>query len=336
MNRVLALLFLGLCCAGLSAQDPVFSQFYAAPLRLNPAFAGISIAPRIHMNYRSQYGAWPSAYTTYAVSYEQPFEGTPSAIGLSAMVDNQADGAYRNSYFSAIYSYEVRVNENLYARMGLSAGVLQTTVDFDRLVFGDVLDPIGGNTGATTEESLIAASKTSFDATAGIVLYAGGIFGGLSLDHINRPDESLQEINPTLYAGRPIRFNLHAGGQIKLKRYSNRRRPAYVTPNVLYSRQAAFQQLTLGAYFGYGPMFLGGWYRHGFENADALIGVVGVREGVMRVGYSYDATISSLRSVPGGLGGVHEISVTVDFGDSKKIQRDKFRSRYNDCFGMFQ
>lgn len=319
----------------LSAQDAVFSQFYAAPLQLNPALAGIAIAPRVGVNYRTQYGAFPNAYRTFAASYEQPFEGKPSSIGLSLMNNIQADGAYRTTNFKAIYSYEVRVNEELYARMGLSVGAIQTRVDFNQLVFGDQLDAIDGNTGAATAEDLIAGNKISFDAGAGIVLYAGSLFGGFSLDHLTRPDESLIELNQNLYAGRPMRMNLHFGGQIKLKRYTNRRRPAYVTPNLLYSRQAAFQQLDLGAYFGYGKFFLGGWYRHAFENADAAIAVVGFREGVLRIGYSYDATLSALRNVPGGLGGTHEISMSLNFGDSKSLQRKRFRSRFNDCFGMF-
>lgn len=326
---------LGSLFAQLEAQDAIFSQFYAAPLQLNPALAGVSIAPRVGVNYRTQYGTFPNAYRTYAVSYEQPFEGKPSSIGLAVTSNSQADGAYTINQFEAIYSYEVRVNESLYARMGLSVGALQTRVDFDRFVFGDVLDPIDGNTGAATEEALIAASKTSFDASAGFILYSGPLFGGISLDHLNRPNESLVELNQNLYAGRPIRMNIHFGGQIKLKRYTNHRRPAYVTPNLLYSRQAAFQQLNVGAYFGYGQLFVGGWYRYAFENADAAIAVVGVKKGVFRMGYSYDATISALRSVPGGLGGTHEISLSLNFGENKSLQRKRFRSRFNDCFGMF-
>lgn len=103
----------------------------------------------------------------------------------------------------------------------------------------------------------------------------------------------------------------------------------------MYARQAQFQQLTAGAYFGWGPLFLGGYYRHAFENADALIGLVGVKEGVFRIGYSYDATLSALRNVDGGIGAVHEIGVSFDFGDSAELARRRNRSRYNDCFGMF-
>ena len=335
MNRILTFIILSLVSFTLAGQDPVFSQFYAAPLRLNPAFAGISVAPRVNINYRTQYTAWPNAYRTFAVSYEQPFDNKPYALGVSVMSDIQADGAYRNNYISAVYSYEIQLADEVFARGGLSAGLLQSQVDFSQLVFGDVLDPVDGNTGATTEEELAFGSKTSFDAGAGILIFAKSVYVGMSVDHLNQPDESLLEINPTLYAGRPWRLNIHAGGQIKLKRYSNRRRPSYVSPSIMYARQARFQQLTMGAYFGWGPLFLGGYYRHAFENADALIGLVGVKQGVFRIGYSYDATLSALRNVSGGAGAVHEIGVSFDFGDSVELARRKHRSRYNNCFGMF-
>ena len=60
------------------AQDPEFTQFYANPLYLNPAFAGTGRCPRIIMNYRNQ---WPElgdgpngGFVTYGISYDQHIE----------------------------------------------------------------------------------------------------------------------------------------------------------------------------------------------------------------------------------------------------------------------
>jgi len=165
-----SLLFLLLgFCVSLQAQDPIFSQFYAAPLRLNPGLAGVSTAPRLALNYRAQHTTYPSAYTTIAASYEQPIEGTPSGIGLRMMSDRQLEGAYKNTEVGAIYSYDVQFNDQLHARIGLAVGILSTSLDFQSLTFGDVLDPESGANGVTME-SLQAASKTSADIGAGIVL----------------------------------------------------------------------------------------------------------------------------------------------------------------------
>jgi len=330
-----SLLFLALLPT-LAAQDPVFSQFYAAPLRLNPAFAGIGTAPRIAVNYRAQHTSYPSAYTTMAASYDQPIEGTPSSFGIRMMKDEQLEGAYQNTEVALVYSYDVMIDKETHVRLGLAAGILSTGLDFTSLTFGDVLDPTVGASGAITEETLAGASKTSADFGAGVLFSARTFFGGVTFDHLNRPDESLIELNSNLYAGRPTRLTLTGGAQINVKRYSNRRRPAYITPNFLYTSQANLRQLNLGAYFGYGPVAVGGWYRHAFENADGLIAAVNFRQDVLRIGLSYDAVVSDLRNVPGGLGSTLEASVIIDFGSSKELMRRRKADRYNDCYGMFR
>ncbi|MFT5016862.1 MAG: hypothetical protein ACI9G6_001634, partial [Limisphaerales bacterium] len=48
------------------------------------------------------------------------------------------------------------------------------------------------------------------------------------------------------------------------------------------------------------------------------------------------AVVSDLRNVPGGLGSTLEVSVIIDFGNSKELQRRRKADRYNDCYGMFR
>lgn len=335
MRKLFTLLLLAGLAGTATAQDAVFSQFYAAPLRLNPAFAGVSSAPRITLNYRSQHTSYPSAFTTFAASYEQPIEETPSSIGLRIMNDRQLEGLYRNIEAALIYSYDVQITREFHARIGFSAGLLTSRLDFDGLIFGDILDPRNGATGVT-EEQLAAVSKTAADFGVGVLFYAQNLYGGFSVEHLNRPDEILVELDNNLYAGRPQRFSAHAGAQIDVKRYSNRRRPAYITPNILFTNQAAFKQLNLGAYFGYGIVAFGGWYRHAFENPDGFIAALSFRQDILRVGFSYDSVISGLRSVPGGLGATYEVSLAIDFGDSRELQARRYRDRFNDCLGMFR
>ncbi|OAV44161.1 PorP/SprF family type IX secretion system membrane protein [Lewinella sp. 4G2] len=336
--RLLAtfLLILSFAVGDLSAQDPVFSQFYASPVRLNPALAGVSTAPRITLNYRAQHAAFPSAFTTMAMSYEQPVHKTPSNFAFRVMSDRQLEGAYRNTEAALVYSYNVKFSNNFQARLGLSAGILNTSLDFNRLVFGDVIDPLTGAGNEVSRERLEAVSRIAADFGAGVILYGGPFYGGFSFDHLNRPDENLLQLNEQLYAGRPMRLTLTGGAQIDLIKGRNVKRPAYITPNFLYSSQARFQQLNIGSYFGYGPVAIGGWYRHAFENADALILSISARKDVLRVGFSYDAVVSDLRNVTGGLGPTFELSLAVDFGDSKKLQRERFKRRYSECFRMFQ
>lgn len=251
------------------------------------------------------------------------------------MNDRQLEGVYRNTELAFVYSYDVRVSKTVGARLGLSGGILSTALDFNGLVFGDVLDPETGPEGVTAEE-LEAISRTAADFGAGVVLYGGNYYGGFSFEHLNRPEERLLQLNNNLFAGRPQRFTVTGGAQFKVKRFSNRRRPSYIIPNFLYTSQAKFQQLNLGAYFGYGPVAIGGWFRYAFENADGFIGAIRFRKDVLQIGISYDVVTSALRTVPGGLGSTLEISMGIDLANSKALQRKRSADRYNDCFGLFR
>ena len=50
-KRIAVILTVVLAFAGLraTAQDAMFSQYYANPLYLNPAFAGTNVCPRSHV-----------------------------------------------------------------------------------------------------------------------------------------------------------------------------------------------------------------------------------------------------------------------------------------------
>src|SRR5437879_1863948 len=74
------------------AQDPHFTQFYANPLYLNPAFAGSAHCPRINLNYRNQWPALAGQFITASFSYDQQISSLSSGIGLMALTDNAGEG----------------------------------------------------------------------------------------------------------------------------------------------------------------------------------------------------------------------------------------------------
>lgn len=344
MSRLL-LLFLALWCAAPAGfgQDPMFSQFYSAPLQLNAAFAGTSFAPRIALNYRNQ---WPlhsapaNAYVTYAASYDQAIERLNSGFGLMLLSDAAGDGILKTNQAVLAYSYRVRINREVGLKFGIDAGLSQVALDWDRLVFLDQIDPLNGpvdpagNPYPTQEVRPEALTKTWFDVGAGLLLYAPQFYVGLSAKHLTTPDQSFLGLNDNLQAGLPLRLSLHAGTELGFKTGNKRGWEAFVSPNVLLLRQGEFTQVNAGAYLGYGPVFAGTWYRHTLTNADAVIALVGFQKGVVKVGYSFDITVSEL-TLPGS-GGAHELSVLFSFDKSEALQARHRASRYNDCFNMFR
>ncbi len=113
MSKRYTIIFLLLATASLKAQDPLFSQFYAAPLQLNPAFTGSAFAPRLGINYRHQWPGFENAYRTYAAYYEQNLERLNSGIGFHIEGDNAGNGIYKTTRFSALYSYQLRLSDGV-------------------------------------------------------------------------------------------------------------------------------------------------------------------------------------------------------------------------------
>lgn len=317
------------------AQDPVFSQFYATPLLLNPAFAGTTFAPRISMSYRNE---WPSfadagiAYSTYAASYEQFIPQANSGIGLMLMTDNAGDGLLKMTNVMATYAYRIAVNDDFQLKLGIEAGFRQYNLDWDKLVFLDQIDPINGPVSPTNEIQPDALNNTIFDAGAGLLAYSGQFYGGVSLHHLTTPNEGFLNVNDGLVEGLPLRLSMHAGAQFIVKEGNKRRPASFISPNILYLKQGDQGQVNVGAYYNLGLVFAGGWYRHAFGNPDAAIAMVGVTYDILKIGYSYDFTLSSLAPT----GGSHEISVVINLENSERLRKKRFANRYNDCFKIFR
>ncbi len=332
-QRLQTLIFFALLLRGslVFAQDPIFTQFYAAPLQMNPAFAGTAQAPFIAANYRMQYPSFASgaAYSTFAVSFDQALNRSNSSIGFSVMTDDAGQGILKKTFASAIYSYKVNIREDVQAKIGVEAGLIQTNLDWDKLRFFDQIDPITGfeNPRPSAEVRPTELNKTLFDLSTGFLINAKNFYVGLSGKHLATPNEGFLNVNQNLRVGLPIRWSFHTGYEITVREGSRRHPKVFVTPSVLAVKQGDFVQVVGGAYAGFGPLFTGLWYRQTASNPESLIFTVGFKQEYFKIGYSYDFPIGGLGSLTGGS---HELSVTINLDPSPK------RYDLNDCYQMFR
>ena len=319
----------------LKAQDPIFSQFYNAPLQLNPAFAGISDAPRFALNYRNQ---WPlfkdnfQTYSTYSLSYDQYFSKYSSGIGIVVLGDDAGGGFVKSTRAGFIYSYNLKLYSGLFLKSGIEVGLIQTNYDWDRFIFGDQLDEVSGPVGPggtvfpSDETEPEKTNSTNLDLSFGSMVYTPDYYAGFTLKHINTPDISILGINDNLFEGLPLRWSLHAGAQFLLNNNSGIR--TFLSPNALFVKQGDYIQINAGSYISFGSFFTGLWYRHANTNPDALILTAGLKKGMLKIGYSFDYTISKFGIANGGS---HELGIVIDLGFNKKKKRD-----FNDCFQLFR
>lgn len=307
------------------AQDPEFSQFYANPIYLNPAFAGSVRCPRLALNYRNQWPGLSRTFITYSASYDQHVDAIGGGLGVIFMNDKAGEGTLTKSDVSAIYSYQLNVSRDFSIRTGLQATYTQEKVDWDKLTFGDEIDPRFGYI-YETQEVRPNESHSFVDFSAGILAYTSKFYGGAAVHHLTQPDQAfIVEGSSPL----PMKITAHLGAMLPLKgasSYRGRLEGTYLSPNILYQQQQAFNQLNIGMYILKTPIVGGLWYRGYFNggqfiSGDSFIALIGIQKDLFKFGYSYDVTVSKLSN--NVTSGSHEISFGMQFECHPKKKRFK-------------
>lgn len=323
------MLMLLLSAPVINAQDPQFTQFYASPLYLNPAFSGANVCSRLATAYRNQWPGVPGAFVTYAASFDQAAPALNSGFGVMFMNDRAGSGKLRSTSINLLYSYELQLTKKIAARIGVQGGRTVRDIDFYNLVFADQIARGGGST--VTYELPSADKVVYLDIASGALVYGKKWWAGFAAHHLNQPNQSLTEGSSEL----PIKYSIHAGYNLPVGTALWKKRELdemYFSPVINYRAQGKFDQLDIGMYYHNSPLVLGVWYRGipllkayepGYRNDDAvsvLAGVV-VNEN-LRFGYSYDITISKLIA---STGGSHEMTLAYQFCNYKNMKKSKKR-----------
>jgi type IX secretion system PorP/SprF family membrane protein len=315
------------------AQDPEFSQYYSAPLYLNPAFSGTSSDHRLIANYRNQWPNVSNGFVTYAFSYDYNLSNLNSGLGVMIMTDKAGSANLRSTTVNFQYSYKVNLSEKWVLSSGLNFGIGSRNIDFNKLVFGDQLafDATGN---VPTDDPILSnlVSSTYFDFGGGMLLYSRKFWMGFSALHLNRPNRSLLDEEAQI----PIKTSLHGGVRIPLYHGPFKKdRVAAIAPSFIYKQQGQFDQLDIGAYFLYEPVVVGVWYRgipiqqNVSDNVsqDAVVVILGFQLSKVELSYSYDLTVSELGPIAGG---AHEIALKYKL-DVIGSAKSKTKERYIPC-----
>jgi len=326
---LLALMVNGPGVIPLKAQDPQFSQFYAAPLYIAPSFAGGTDGSRVVMNYRNQWPSIPGAFVTYAFSFDHYFHNYNSGVGLLLTRDQAGTGRLSNNSANLLYSYNFQLDHRWTMRPGVSFSYAERTIDFNRLTFGDQLQ-LNGNHNPSTFNPLItdlAMDRVGyFDAATSVMAYSSNAWAGVTIDHLMRPNQSMIEEQR---ARIPMKYSIFGGYRFDYGGNLMGDMGESISLAVLYRNQGKFNQLDAGVYWSKHPISLGLLYRgipifnnhvHGLFNNDAIVAMVGLRTKDFRVGYSYDMTVSRLIN---STGGSHEISIIYHFNQGPPNKKPK-------------
>ena len=148
------------------------------------------------------------------------------------------------------------------------------------------------------------------------------LYSGISLFHVNRPNQSLLESDKELLYPR---FNMHTKANILL--YDNWK----ITPHIFFSKQNINQEFIIGSdlqyllyedknvFFG-----LGTNYRH----KDAIYYNANIKAGSFEVILNYDVNISSLKTAS-NYNGAYEFLISYEWNKKKNISRQLILNKKN-------
>lgn len=311
--RLPILLLLLVISLSVKSQDPHFSQFFASPLTLNPAFTGkFSGLWRLAANHRDQWPSIPKAYVTTTASVDFPImkksipENDVFGIGISGLTDASGNSALKLNYGSISASYHKALDDAGFNTIGIGfqGTYASTTIDASKLVFEDMLRQ-NGFTGVTADILTNGNNQNYFDLNAGL-LFSGSTNGynnyyvGASMYHINRPRFNFKDKNWYLSG----RLTLHGGGSFPMSDAMT------LHTSFIQQFQNKASETVLGMAMGFNvgnnidntnptTLFAGSWMRFN----DAVIPYLGLEFGGLRIGASYDVNVSSLKSATISRGG---------------------------------
>jgi type IX secretion system PorP/SprF family membrane protein len=299
------------------AQDKHFSQYFASPLTLNPAYTGKFDGNfRLSANHRNQWPGINNAFVTSTVGIDGSIaskrirETDRLAVGVLGYTDRNGNGILSLNAGAVSVAYHLALDEDGYHQLGLGfqGAYVSRRLDITKAVFEDQLTPLGF-TGVTSEVfTNNQINKNYLDINTGL-MYTGSTDGensfylGAALYHVNRPKESFRGANFQL----PARFSITGGGIYPVNPMLD------MHASALFMQQAGANTFNVGLaaqvyvkrneYEPNVSLYGGAWYRFG----DAVIPYIALEFSNMRVGYTRDFTTSSLASRSRGANG-NEIS----------------------------
>ena len=322
MKKLITILFFNLLLLGIDklySQDLHFSQYFNAPLLVNPANTGFNpdYDYRVGGNYRKQWATLSNyPYKTMSVwadaqLFNDRFENGWVGVGGALLQDVAGSGNLTSTKAYASVAYHQLLGLNSLISGGFNLGFTQKRVDVNKFNFNsqwngkffDVTVPSGEpfNFSSTTYFSLQAGINYTYFATDNLYLNIG-----LSASNINRPNETFFATNT---AENRVETRYTGFGNVSVKVQG----VWILNPNIYFSKMGTATEIVAGmiaqrdlsAERNGSLQLLAGLY---YRSNDAIIPTVGFDIKNVKITVNYDATFSTLKTYNQS-NGAYEISI---------------------------
>jgi type IX secretion system PorP/SprF family membrane protein len=301
----------------LNAQDLHFSQYFNAPLLVNPANTGFEPDAdwRLGINYRNQWASLISdPYKTMSVwgdaqLFNKRFENGWMGVGGALLRDVAGTGGLTATRAFGSVAYHQLIGVASLLSAGFQFGWVNKRIDFSKLTFDNQWNGKFFDVTAPSGEQFAYSSVGYFDLGAGLnyAYFPSSIAylnAGFSASHINRPSESFFS-SKGVDARLDIRYTVFLNGAFKLNDQW------IINPNTYISKMGTAWETVLGINANYNLsgdgsiQVIGGMY---YRANDAVIPMVGYQWNDYKLTVSYDATSSALKTYD-QTRGAYELSI---------------------------
>jgi type IX secretion system PorP/SprF family membrane protein len=315
MKRVIAstVFFLMLAVSGFAQQEPLISHYMFNHLLVNPAYAGSKDFAMVSLLYRTQWTGLDGHPRNILGSINGPVFKSRK-VGLGLTLANDKIGVSSTTDIYGDYAYHIPLTEKLKLGLGAKAGISYISQDVpDRVIESN--DPLYQD----------SRSKIVPNFGVGAYLHSRTFYLGLSVPRLLTYDPD-----------RPLSIGDSSNGTPAIVRHYwitsgvaiEASEDFVIRPSIMirHSKNTPIQADINCNFLIKQFLWLGATFRTGDADAgmpEAVIGLVELQlTKQLRLGYSYDFTMSELSNYSNGS---HEISLGYDFGrDITKMKSPRY------------
>jgi type IX secretion system PorP/SprF family membrane protein len=319
ITTTLILCFLVSAC--FAQQRPHYTQYVLNSFIINPAVAGIENYTDVKISHRNQWVGLEGAPVTTYVTIQGPTTkadyGRTSVLGYEPDGENPRGKAYWQEYTKAephhglgftmindrtgplnrfsvygTYAYHVGISAQTSISAGIAAGVQNMSLNTNKLIFDEGLDPAVAGNGYL--------NRLSPDVNAGIWLYSANYFAGISAQQLVPSKLRWTDDSVKLVGGKLLPHMFFTAGY---KMFVSDDFTILPSMLVKYIHPAPVG-VDINVKLQYRDLF---WAGGSYRVKDGFAGMIGLNvSNTFNVGYSYDINTTRLNTVSRG---THEILI---------------------------
>ncbi len=172
----------------ISAQEAGYGTGYHLTMVSNPAITGSEGDGYLRLSYMNFYPGNTFNLHSASLSYDGYFPSLHGGAGIF-ISNNYLGGIVNDLRGGFSYAYFFQAGRDLYFSSGLSASFYHRGYSFSGAVLPDQIDPLMGSV-LPPGEILTSQGRTVFDLGTGFMFFTGKFFGGISVNHLAKPDLS--------------------------------------------------------------------------------------------------------------------------------------------------